>query len=40
VRGRAHQRLRLVKDVHMVLNHVLVGYFRERLEQEEDPAPA
>jgi hypothetical protein len=24
----------------MVLNHVLVGYFRERLEQEEEPAPA
>jgi D-sedoheptulose 7-phosphate isomerase len=30
----------LVEDLHMVLNHVLVGYFRERLEQEEEPAPA
>jgi hypothetical protein len=30
----------LVEDVHMVLNHVLVGYFGERLEQEEEPAPA
>jgi D-sedoheptulose 7-phosphate isomerase len=30
----------IVEDVHMVLNHVLVGYFRERLEHEEEPAPA
>lgn len=24
----------LIEDLHMVLNHVLVGYFRERLDQE------
>jgi D-sedoheptulose 7-phosphate isomerase len=27
----------LIEDLHMILNHVLVGYFRERLENEEYP---
>lgn len=25
----------LIEDLHMILNHVLVGYFRERLESED-----
>jgi D-sedoheptulose 7-phosphate isomerase len=29
----------LIEDLHMVLNHVLVGYFRERLDQELQRSP-